>query len=44
MHEGSVTHMGFERLAAVLVGCLTAMVVGYLGDRLCRSSFALGRR
>lgn len=44
MHEGSVTHMGLERLAAVLVGCLTAMVVGYVGDKLCRTSFAGGRR
>ena len=44
MHEGSVTHMGFERLAAVLVGCLTAMVVGFLGDKLWRRSFGLGRR
>lgn len=44
MHEGSVTHMGLERLAAVLVGCLTALVVGYAGDRVCRSSFVGGRR
>ena len=37
MHnEGSIRHMGLERLAAVVVGCLTALVVGYLGDQLSR--------
>ena len=44
MHEGSVTHLGLERLAAVLVGCLTALVVGFAGDKLYRSSLAGGRR
>jgi uncharacterized membrane protein YgaE (UPF0421/DUF939 family) len=39
MHEGSITHMGLERLAAVLVGCLSALVVGYVGDKLCRTFF-----
>jgi uncharacterized membrane protein YgaE (UPF0421/DUF939 family) len=36
MHEGSIPHMGLERLAAVLVGCLAALVVGYVGDKLSR--------
>lgn len=39
MHEGSITHMGLERLAAVLVGCLSALVVGYVGDKICRTFF-----
>jgi len=37
MHEGSIEHMGLERLAAVLVGCLAALVVGYVGDKLGRN-------
>ena len=36
MHEGSVSHMGLERLAAVLVGCVAALVVGFAGDRISR--------
>ncbi len=37
MHDGgSVTHMGLERLAAVLVGCSSALLVGYAGERLSR--------
>jgi uncharacterized membrane protein YgaE (UPF0421/DUF939 family) len=39
MHEGTVQHMGLERLAAVLVGCLTALVVGFAGDKLSRRFF-----
>ena len=44
MHEGSVAHGGVERLAAVVVGCMTALVVGYAGDKLCRASFAGAKR
>ena len=38
MHEGSgsVRHMGLERLAAVLIGCFAALLVGYVGDKLGR--------
>lgn len=39
MHEGSVYYLGLERLAAVLVGCLAALVVGFAGDRACRWIF-----
>jgi uncharacterized membrane protein YgaE (UPF0421/DUF939 family) len=38
MHEGSGSfrHMGLERLAAVLIGCLAALLVGYVGNNLGR--------
>jgi hypothetical protein len=39
MHEGSVSHMELERLAAVLIGCFAALPVGFPGDRVSRWLF-----
>jgi uncharacterized membrane protein YgaE (UPF0421/DUF939 family) len=34
MHEGSIRESGIERFLAVVVGCLIALAVGFVGDRL----------
>jgi uncharacterized membrane protein YgaE (UPF0421/DUF939 family) len=36
MHEGSVRQSAFGRFSAVVIGCLAAMAIGYLGHQIFR--------
>lgn len=39
MHEGPVRAAALERFSAVIVGCLAAMAIGYLGHQIFRRAW-----